>query len=184
MKKATTMYRTIDAKVYDCKGILYPVGGQETIAEKSIEVLYAKDFHIDGSGITLSDGSPFYPALINAVRKVTYKCTMTEADFVKNADKVDSRFVNGRTRMVTRSVSAYTATCLCYDMEKQTMVNSQFALPEDRGSEKNLSYLKKYNEIPGKFIIATVLNVTETEGIYAMTEKKFFELSDKEEVTE
>lgn len=86
--------------------------------------------------------------------------------------------------MVTRNVSTYTATCLCYDMEKQQMVNSQFSLPEDKGAEKNLSYLKKHHEEAGRFIIATVLNVTETTGIYAMTERKFFELAGHEEVTE
>lgn len=177
--KETTMYRTIEAMVFDCKGIVCSCG-KETIESKSLEYLYAKDFAIDGSGVTLSDGSAFYPAMLIGTRKVNYKCTMTEADFVKNADKVYSRFVNGRTRMVTRNVSSYTATCLCYDMEKQTMTNSQFSLPEDRGPEKNLAYIKKYHEEQGKFIICTVLNVTETEGIYAMTERRFFELADKE----
>lgn len=184
MKKATSMYRTIGATIYDCKGILCPANGAETIAEKSLQVLYSKDFTIDGTGVTLSDGSVFYPAVLSGSRNVTYKCTMTESDFVKNAEKVDSRFVNGRTRMVTRNVSSYTATCLCYDMEKQQMINSQFSLPEDKGTDKNLAYLKKLYEEPGKFIIATVLNVTETEGIYAMTERKFFALADKEEVIE
>lgn len=177
------MYRSITATQFDVKGILCPNKGDDTIERKTLEFLYAKDFVMDGNGVAIKDGQ-FYPAIVYGSKEVNYKCTMTESDFVMNADKVDSRFVNGRTRMVTRSVSAYTATCLCYDMEKQTMINSAFSIPEDRGAEKNLVYLKKYNEIPGKFIIATVLNVTETEGIYAMTEKKFFELSDKEEITE
>lgn len=181
--KETTMYRSIEATVFDCKGIVCSCGN-ETIESKSLQYLYAKDFAIDGSGVTLSDGSAFYPAILLGTRKLNFKCTMTEAIFVKNADKVESRFVNGRTRMVTRSVSSYTATCLCYDMEKQTMINSQFSIPDDRGSEKNLAYLKKHYEEAGKFIIATVLNVTESSGIYAMTERKFFALADKEEVIE
>lgn len=183
MKKAVTMYRSITATQFYTKGIFCPNEGEATIKNMTVQFLYAKDFILDGNGIAI-EGGQYYPAIVYGSKDVNYKCTMTEADFVKNADKVDSRFVNGRTRMVTRSVSAYTATCLCYDMEKQTMINSAFSIPEDRGSEKNLTYLKKYNEIPGKFIIATVLNVTETEGIYAMTEKKFFELSVKEEITE
>lgn len=183
MKNATTMYRTITATRFDVKGILCPEAGDETIKRMTLEYLYAKDFTIDGMGVAI-DGGHFYPAIVYSSNDVDYKCTMTEADFVKNAEKVDSRFVNGRTRMVTRNVSSYTATCLCYDMEKQRMVNSQFSLPEDKGSDKNLAYLKKLYEEPGKFIIATVLNVTETTGIYAMTERKFFELSEHEEVTE
>lgn len=183
MKKATTMYRTIDATIFTLEGILCN-GEVRSIAHREVTALYEKDLIIDGVKYFNDAEGLFYPAIISDTRKVTYKCTMTEADFVEHADKVDSRFVNGRTRMVTRSVSAYTATCLCYDMEKQTMINSQFSLPEDRGADKNLSYLKKYYEVPGKFIIATVLNVTETEGIYAMTEKMFFYLSEKEEVTE
>lgn len=183
MKNATTMYRTITAKLMMVKGISV-LAGEEHIITKPMCILYDKDFQIDGTGIEQNDGGIFYPAFITDKREVTYKCTMTEADFVKNADKVDSRFVNGRTRMVTRNVSSYTATCLCYDMEKQQMINSQFSLPEDKGSEKNLAYLKKHHEEAGKFIIATVLNVTESSGIYAMTERKFFELAGHEEVTE
>lgn len=182
MKKAVTMYRSITANRFDTKGVFCPAEGEDIVKRMTLEYLYAKDFII-GQGVPVDDGF-YYPAIVYGHDTVDYKCTMTEADFVKNADKVDSRFVNGRTRMVTRSVSAYTATCLCYDMEKQTMINSAFSIPEDRGSEKNLAYIKKYNEIAGNFIIATVLNVTETEGIYAMTERKFFELSDKEVVTE
>lgn len=182
MKNSTTMNRTITATLLMVKGIQI-ADGKEQIVEQSMRILYDKDFQIDGTGIE-QQGGVFYPAFVTDRREVTYKCTMTEELFVANAEKVDSRFVNGRTRMVTRSVSAYTATCLCYDMEKQTMINSAFSIPEDRGAEKNLTYLKKYNEVPGKFIIATVLNVTETEGIYVMTERKFFELSDKEVVTE
>lgn len=182
MKNATTMYRTITATLMKVKGIMV-ADGKEQIAEQAMRILYDKDFTIDGTGIE-QNGGVFYPAFITDKREVTYKCIMTEAVFVKNADKVDSRFVNGRTRMVTRNVSSYTATCLCYDMEKQQMINSQFSLPEDKGSEKNLSYLKKHYEEAGKFIIATVLNVTESSGIYAMTERKFFELSDHEEVNE
>lgn len=182
MKNATTMYRTITATLMMVKGILV-ADGKEQIAQQSMRILYDKDFQIDGTGIE-QQGGVFYPAFVTDKREVTYKCTMTEAMFVANADKVDSRFVNGRTRMVTRNVSSYTATCLCYDMEKQTMINSQFSLPEDKGSEKNLSYIKKHYEEAGKFIIATVLNVTESSGIYAMTERKFFELAGHEEVTE
>ena len=177
------MYRTIEATIFALEGIMCN-GEARSIAQREVTALYEKDFTIDGIQYYSDEEGCFYPAIITDRRKVTYKCTMTEADFVKNADKVDSRFVNGRTRMVTRSVSAYTATCLCYDMEKQVMVNSAFSLPEDKGAEKNLSYLKKYYEVPGKFILATVLNVTETEGIYAMTEAKYFHLSEKEEVTE
>lgn len=184
MKKATTMYRTITATKFDTKGVLCLENGDDIIARHTLEYLYAKDFQITGeTGIRVKEGV-YYPAIVYSSQTVDYKCTMTEDDFVKYAEKVDSRFVNGRIRMVTRSVSAYTATCLCYDMEKQQMINSAFSIPEDRGAEKNLAYLKKYNEVAGKFIIATVLNVTETNGIYAMTEKKFFELSVKEEVTE
>lgn len=183
MKNSATMYRTITATQFDVKGILCPNAGDDTIERKTLEYLYAKDFTIDGNGVAIKDGQ-FYPAIVYSSTAVEYKCTMTEDKFVKNADKVDSRFVNGRTRMVTRNVSSYTATCLCYDMEKQTMINSVFALPEDRGVDKNLAYLKKHHEEAGKFIIATVLNVTETSGIYAMTERKFFELSDHETVTE
>lgn len=182
MKNATTMYRTITATLMMVKGILV-ADGKEQIAEQSMRILYDKDFQIDGTGIE-QQGGVFYPAFVTDRHEVTYKCTMTEEMFVANADKVDSRFVNGRTRMVTRNVSSYTATCLCYDMEKQQMINSQFSLPEDKGSEKNLAYLKKYHEEAGKFIIATVLNVTESSGIYAMTERKFFELAGHEEVTE
>lgn len=180
--KETTMYRSITATKFDTKGVLCLENGDDIIAHRTLEYLYVKDFQITGAtGIRVKEGV-YYPAIVYGSEDVTYKCTMTESKFVKNADKVDSRFVNGRTRMVTRSVSAYTATCLCYDMEKQTMINSAFSIPEDRGSEKNLSYLKKLYEEPNKFIIATVLKVTETEGIYAMTEREFFELSDKEEV--
>lgn len=182
MKNATTMYRTITATLMMVKGIQI-VDGKEQIAEQSMRILYDKDFQIDGTGIE-QQGGVFYPAFVTDRREVTYKCTMTEDMFVANADKVDSRFVNGRTRMVTRNVSSYTATCLCYDMEKQQMINSQFSLPEDKGSEKNLAYLKKHHEEAGKFIIATVLNVTESSGIYAMTERKFFELAGHEEVIE
>lgn len=182
MKNATTMYRTITATLLMVKGIQI-ADGKEQIVEQAMRILYDKDFQIDGTGIE-HQGGVFYPAFITDRREVTYKCTMTEEMFVANADKVDSRFVNGRTRMVTRNVSTYTATCLCYDMEKQAMINSQFALPEDRGAEKNLAYIKKHHEEAGKFIIATVLNVTETAGIYAMTERKFFELAGHEEVTE
>lgn len=183
MKKAVTMYRSITATKFDTKGVFCPAEGEDIIKRMTLEYLYAKDFILDGNGVAV-EGGQYYPAIVYGSQAVDYKCTMTESDFVKHAEKVDSRFVNGRTRMVTRSVSAYTATCLCYDMEKQTMINSAFSIPEDRGAEKNLTYLKKYNEVPGKFIIATVLNVTETEGIYAMTERKFFELSTKEEATE
>lgn len=183
MKKAVTMYRSITAAQFDVMGILRANAGGVTIERKTLEFLYAKDFVMDGNGVAIKDGQ-FYPAIVYGSKEVNYKCTMTEADFVKNSDKVDSRFVNGRTRMVTRSVSAYTATCLCYDMEKQQMINSQFSLPEDKGADKNLAYLKKHHEEAGKFIICTVLNVNETEGIYAMTERKFFELADREEVTE
>lgn len=182
MKNATTMYRTITATLLNVKGIQI-VDGKEQIVEQSMRILYDKDFQIDGTGIE-QQGGVFYPAFVTNRREVTYKCTMTEDMFVANADKVDSRFVNGRTRMVTRNVSTYSATCLCYDMEKQQMVNSVFALPEDKGADKNLSYLKKHHEEAGKFIIATVLNVSETSGIYAMTERKFFELAGHEEVAE
>ena len=183
MKNATTMYRTITATIFELEGILCN-GEARSIAHRQVTALYEKDFIIDGLKYFNDEEGGFYPAIITDKRTVSFKCTMTEADFVKNADKVDSRFVNGRTRMVTRNVSSYTATCLCYDMEKQTMLNCQFSLPEDRGSEKNLSYLKRLYEETGKFIIATVLNVTESSGIYAMTERKFFELSGHEEATE
>lgn len=183
MKNNVTMYRTITATQFDVKGILCPNEGDDTIERKTLEFLYAKDFVMDGNGVAIKDGQ-FYPAIVYGSKEVNYKCTMTEEDFVKNADKVDSRFVNGRTRMVTRSVSSYSATCLCYNMETQQMVNSVFSIPEDRGAEKNLAYIKKFHEEEGKFIIATVLSVHENEGIYAMTERKFFELSDKEVVTE
>lgn len=182
MKNATTMYRTITATLLMVKGIQI-ADGNEQIVEQSMRILYDKDFQIDGTGIE-QQGGVFYPAFVTDRREVTYKCTMTEEMFVANAEKVDSRFVNGRTRMVTRNVSTYSATCLCYNMETQQMVNSVFALPEDKGSDKNLSYLKKHHEEAGKFIIATVLNVSETTGIYAMTERKFFELAGHEEVTE
>lgn len=176
------MYRTITATLLKVKGIQI-VDGKEHIVEQSMRILYDKDFQIDGTGID-QQGGVFYPAFVTDRREVTYKCTMTEEMFVANADKVDSRFVNGRTRMVTRNVSTYSATCLCYDMEKQQMINSVFSLPEDKGADKNLSYLKKHYEEAGKFIIATVLNVSENTGIYAMTERKFFELAGHEEVTE
>lgn len=182
MKKATTMYRTITATLMMVKGIQI-TDGKEQIVEQSLRILYDKDFQIDGTGIEQSGGT-FYPAFVTDRREVTYKCTMDEDVFVANADKVESRFVNGRTRMVTRNVSTYSATCLCYNMETQQMINSVFSLPEDKGAEKNLSYLKKHYEEQGKFIIATVLNVSETTGIYAMTERKFFELAGHEEVTE
>lgn len=183
MKNATTMYRTINATIFELEGILCN-GEARSIVRRQVTALYEKDFVIDGLRYFNDADGGFYPAIITDKRTVTFKCTMTEADFVKNADKVDSRFVNGRTRMVTRSVSSYSATCLCYDMEKQQMINSQFSLPEDKGADKNLQYLKKHHEEAGKFIICTVLNVHENEGIYAMTERKFFELSAHEEVIE
>lgn len=180
--KEATMYRSITATKFDTKGILCLEKGDDIIAQRTLEYLYAKDFQITGeTGIRVKEGV-YYPAIVYGSKEVNYKCTMTETTFVKNAEKVESRFVNGRTRMVTRSVSSFSATCLCYDMEKQQMVNSVFSIPEDKGADKNLTYLKKHYEEAGKFIIATVLSVKETEGIYAMTERKFFELSDKEEV--
>ena len=177
-----TMYRTIEVGKYAVVGILNTE--EQQIVTRKFEVLKGDTFKIDGSAYEDSEtGASFYPAYIVASIVKSYKCTMTESDFVKYGKLVDTRFVNGRTRTVTRNVKGYTATCLCWDADKQEMINSQFALNEDKGSEKNLQTLKRLHEIAGKFIIATVLAVTETSGIYAMTEKEFFERSEHEEIT-
>ena len=184
MKNATTMYRTITATMIDTKGILCPASGEETIARRTLTYLYDKDFQLNGAGIAVEGGAIYYPAIVGGTKEVTYKCTMTETDFIKYSKPVDSRFVNGRTRMVTRNVKSYVAVCMVFSMKDQKMKTGEFALPYDMNKEKALTYVKRVHEDTSIEVIAMVQEVKTYEGIRAMTEKEFFNLSAREEVIE
>ena len=78
----------------------------------------------------------------------------------------------GRERMVTRTVVEVYANILYVDLEKQTVGNKHWSIPEWVKPEKRLDYVQD-NFMPTGFKAVSILDTERRETLYGMPESKF-----------
>lgn len=176
---AKEMYRTLWVTHLTVDGLVYD-GDTPRVSTIETDVVGANLSNQKLIDNIKEDG--FYPANIRNVSAHEWKCTMSESRFVANADLVESRFVGGRTKMVTRNVHTYSAICMEYDMETSEMKTVHYSLADDMSKDRALKVLKKQHEIAGKNIICSVTDIVHGEGLYAMTEQRFYDLAEVKEL--
>lgn len=117
-------------------------------------------------------------AMVTETIQKLYLCTLPMDRFMENANKVNTRGENGRTRdpMMTRTVESTKVTALCVNTQTQALVNVEITLPGALDSQSAEKPVRKAlaNRKDVAFAMVTGTNV-ET-AVYEMGAMKYYDL--------